>query len=735
MRHVDRIALRVTVMTRRAISCYGRSKMITVFAQKYIDDGYAVVPIPAKKKGPVIPGWQSLQIKDVSVISEGSNLGIILGKPSGGLVCVDLDHESAVELAPKFLPPTGLIAGRDGAGKVHWFYRVEEPMRKIAFTSACKTRIIEILAEGQQVVAGPSVHPDGGIYDVLDGSPAEVSQKRLVKCVEELFSACLLKLGMSSNQKTSGNLTAFIPSNANVSDLYSTLIQHGASILGEGSTPSGNIGYYVVCPGESFHTTANNKKDCMVWIGSCGGWQARCQHSSCGVNSWNEFKSALDPMWISNNAIISFKDIKPTVENNTPIEEVAEPFPQDCLRPGGTISRIINQNLSTAMYPMPELALAGALAMMSVITGRKVQDRRELRTNGYYLGLAAAGSGKNFARQLNAKILMSLGADDTLGPSKLKSSSGLVNALVAQPACLFQLDEISRLLHTMRNPKESPHLYDIGSVMLEAYGEANALWKPGAYADSKKNPIVDQPHLVVYGTAVPDEFWGSITVGNLTDGLLGRMMVFEFSGETVLTESELTPLNEDMLSEIKAWLSYEPAGSGNLKNFSPRPTVIQHTDEAWTRYWGHTKDIVNGKPDESQVVKGIWRRTAEKTGKLAILSACSRISPVDGLFPVIELCDVNWAIKLSNWLTRRLLNQAGLYVAENQHQDNLNRILRLIPDWTRQECIGAKVRWMKARDRNELIASAIIDGLIEQRSVDTSGRSRTEWRRLSAGNL
>ena len=38
MRHVDRIALRVTVMTRRAISCYGRSKMITVFAQKYIDD-------------------------------------------------------------------------------------------------------------------------------------------------------------------------------------------------------------------------------------------------------------------------------------------------------------------------------------------------------------------------------------------------------------------------------------------------------------------------------------------------------------------------------------------------------------------------------------------------------------------------------------------------------------------------------------------------------------------------
>ena len=142
--------------------------------------------------------------------------------------------------------------------------------------------------------------------------------------------------------------------------------------------------------------------------------------------------------------------------------------------------------------------------------------------------------------------------------------------------------------------------------------------------------------------------------------------------------------------------------------------------------------IVNGKPNESEVVKGIWRRTAEKTGKLAILSACSRICPHNNAFPTIELSDVQWAIKLSNWLTRRLLGQAGIYVAENQHQDNLNRILRLLADWTSVDAIGQKVRWMRARDRNELISAAIIDGLIETRTVDTTGRPRTEWRSLDS---
>jgi len=691
--------------------------------EQYIARGFSVVPIPAGKKGPVVKSWQKLRLKSANAFSADSNCGIILGEASGGLVVVDLDHAVAVELADRYLPPTDMIGGH--GERTHWFYRVEGTMKKRAYSTTDKTLLIELLADGQQVVAGPSVHENGEIYSNLVGEPATLTQEALLEALDRLHIACKDRLGVGNLSHMTID-TAKAPST--LDDLHATLLRIGATVLSDGLTANGTAGFCVVCPGEHLHTQRNGPKDCLVWIGSAGGFQAKCVHSSCGVDSWHAFKQShgMPAHRIMPITVEDSEDLKPETREKPP------EFPADCLDPGGTLSRIINQNLSTAMYPMPELALAGALALMSLITGRKVQDRRELRTNGYYLGLASAGSGKNFARQLNSKIMTTLGADEYIGPSKLKSSAGLVNALVAQPSCLFQLDEISRLLHTMKNPKEAPHLYDIGSVMLEAYGEANTVWKPGAYADSKKNPIIDQPHLVVYGTAVPEEFWGSITVSNLTDGLLGRMMVFEFTGKTTLTESEIQPLCPLMLFEVEQWLNYEPSSGGNLKNYSPTPTIIQHTEEAWSRYWDHTKMIVNGKPNESEVVKGIWRRTAEKTGKLAILSACSRICPRDNAFPTIELSDVQWAIKLSNWLTRRLLGQAGIYVAENQHQDNLNRILRILRDWTSAAEIGHKVRWMKARDRNELISAAIVDGLIETRVIETGGRPRNEWRSLES---
>jgi hypothetical protein len=265
--------------------------------------------------------------------------------------------------------------------------------------------------------------------------------------------------------------------------------------------------------------------------------------------------------------------------------------------------------------------------------------------------------------------------------------------------------------------------------MLEAYSEANVFWKPGCYADAKKNPEIDQPHLVVYGTAVPKEFWASLTVDNMTDGLLGRMMVFEHQGWPDLVEQELLPLCPKLLSEVEAWLKYEPASTGNLGKRSPVPTTLAHTPEAWERYLEHTRAIVKGKPGESSTAMGVWRRTAEKTGKLAILSACSRQPPVSGQPPVIELRDVQWAIRLSNWLTRCLLVQAGLYVAENQHEDSLKRILRILTDWTSTEELGRRVRWMKARDRRELVNGAVADGLIECRQIDSGTRPKTEYRR------
>ncbi len=74
-------------------------------------------------------------------------------------------------------------------------------------------------------------------------------------------------------------------------------------------------------------------------------------------------------------------------------------FPEDCLRPEGILTEIIDYNLARSMYPKPDLALAGALALLATITGRKIQNDYGTRTNCYILGIAPSGSGKDQAER------------------------------------------------------------------------------------------------------------------------------------------------------------------------------------------------------------------------------------------------------------------------------------------------------------------------------------------------
>src|SRR5918993_4089224 len=87
-------------------------------AEEYICRGFAVVPVPHGKKGPILKGWEDLRLtlEELPQYFNGrpQNVGLILGNPSGGLVDVDLDAEEAAKVAGRFLPPT-LTSGRESS--------------------------------------------------------------------------------------------------------------------------------------------------------------------------------------------------------------------------------------------------------------------------------------------------------------------------------------------------------------------------------------------------------------------------------------------------------------------------------------------------------------------------------------------------------------------------------------------------------------------------------------------
>ena len=401
-------------------------------------------------------------------------------------------------------------------------------------------------------------------------------------------------------------------------------------------------------------------------------------------------------------------------------------MPDEVFNVGGIIGRLLEHNSRTSLGPMPEIALGGALALMSVITGHKVRDFRNLRTNLYVICLAPSGAGKDDSRKANKRILLKLGHHNMIAPTKIKSSAGMVSALVKNNPSLFQLDELSQVLRTMRDPDRNPHMSDVLTVLLEAWSETTGIYEPGAYADSSKNPIIDQPHLVLYGTSVAANFWPSLTKANMSDGLVGRLLVFEHDGYPDDSDGgDPEDWDESLLAEVQSWCDFQPPSTGNMK--SPNPVMLGHTEEALDRYMDHRRAI-NARKNENEIRSALWRRCNEKVGKLAMLSACSRNPPITGSLPQIELSDVNWAIQVSNWLTNNMLERSRLLVSESIHEANLNRILAAMPDWTRKEKVGQAVRSIRADERDKIIRYAVLDEIIEARQIETGGRIATEYR-------
>jgi len=401
-------------------------------------------------------------------------------------------------------------------------------------------------------------------------------------------------------------------------------------------------------------------------------------------------------------------------------------FPDECLRPPGILTEIIEYTLAKSLYPQPELALAGALSLLATITGRKVKSEFGTRTNVYVLGLAPSGAGKEQARKTNKELLNAAGGNHLLGPERIASSAGLTSFVATQLSPLFQLDEVGRLLATMKGSAGSaPHLYNIGTVLMQLFSSSDQVWIGDAYADAKKTPKIDQPHAVLYGTAVPDGFWDGMTKESISDGLLGRMMIFESPGYMRKKRPKDIEPDASLIASIRWWIDFKPGG--NMGREFAQPMTATHSSEALVRFESHLDAIDERKKADGVEGAALWSRAGEKVAKLALLFAISRQRETDNI--TIEICDVNLAIKLSNWLTRRMLEKAGLHVSKNETESSRKKMLQIV-----MESPGCRVRlneltrrtqWLKRRERGEFLDELREMGLIEIVSENTTGRPAT----------
>jgi hypothetical protein len=121
----------------------------------------------------------------------------------------------------------------------------------------------------------------------------------------------------------------------------------------------------------------------------------------------------------------------------------------------------------------------------------------------------------------------------------------------------------------------------------------------------------------------------------------------------------------------------------------------------------------------------LWSRATGKTAKLALLLACSR--ETGSALITIQLEDVERAIKISNWLTRRMIWQAYRHVSHNEREGASKKILRMLAVRMTRSDLTRKTQWLDRRRREEILGELIEAGLVTTTEEDTGGKVKTLW--------
>ena len=469
-------------------------------------------------------------------------------------------------------------------------------------------------------------------------------------------------------------------------DLDSWIAQYCPELGSPQPWKGGRKWIFPVCPFNEAHTN----KSAVLIQESSGAVAFKCHHNGCSGNDWRALRELREPGCYDRreeaNSDVDLSGIlKPNriekQEKEAPLFPNPGPVPDKLLSIPGFIDDVVKLSMQSAPYPNRVLSFTGALALLAFLVGRKVQDKRDNRSNIYLIALADSGTGKDHPRKVNFNIAFRAGVAGAIGDA-FASGEGLEDALFMHPSMLFQADEFDCIFNTLKYSKDN-RAESINEKLLKFYGASNTIYPLRKKASAKKKDgtvheiaHIVNPNLVLLGTAIPQYFYESLSRRVLENGLVARCIIVEAGkrGEAG-NPQPITP--SDSLIRAATYLANLDV-NGNLTNEYPKPLIITETPEATAALREVQQECDRRynfyEAQNEGAAKALWARAHEKVCKLAMLHGISS----NVYNPLITDKSVKWAWKFIDHLTRRMLYMADSYVYENVFDEKCQKVIRML---------------------------------------------------------
>lgn len=772
-------------------------------AYAYIERGYSVIPIAPGTKRPGqwsekdawrgMHDWERFNKRLPTDIElghwytwPGAGIGLLTGKMSC-IVGLDRDWDApGTDALERMIPYTPVK--KKGAKGYTAFFRYNGE-RSCSFNIG-GARVLDVLSDGRQTLMPGTLHPEGHTYHYLTHDILEDYDPDDLPMLPDDFldqvAAVLAPYQDAADTKYQKKSVALPDDDKKIN----TDLSHQAEYFKDlNQTALRNLeqwvprivplavahsdGYRTVATwrGAKNHNVGIHANGIVDWGGNYGMTPIDLVMHANGTS----FQGAVDSL----RACLPRSEPEPilmTVGGGAPVPVVpgrmpwhkqinAEPAPQVMLppvtsfdpapavpsfiaNPPGILGEVARWITATAPKRQPELAVAAAIALCSVIMGRTYRSQYGNYTSLFVIMVAKSTEGKEHPQACVEKILSQADLTSLIGGSGYTSAGGVYSALLKSPCHLVTIDEIGKLLKSSR-ANGNAHSEAAIDKLVEAFGRTGGVLRPPTYStmtvkESAKptERVVHQPAITMLGATTPGTFYANLSSDLVKDGFLGRCIVVESHQPRQLTSF----VNQiDPHFKIIEWCQKVHASGavpGNLAGVAmaemPASLIELNFSDSCLGLMRRFEEELNDAKNsaESDGMDVLLGRTLEKAMRLAMI-CCKAESPDN---KEIRPEHLEWAIAYVRHYDLAMVHSVRSNRSENEVDGQMNKVLEIIQSAKKMARVkvhakiahvleaGAmphsvllRMMRMKAKDFTELMKTAVESGIVLKPVAITAG--------------
>ena len=431
-------------------------------------------------------------------------------------------------------------------------------------------------------------------------------------------------------------------------------------------------------------------------------------------------------------------------------EDEAAPIDEDLINPHfGVMAVIVEYYNTTATRAQPLFAIQTALAVGSVILGRRFKTNFNNYSALYFLNVALSATGKEHPKTVAEDILRECGKD-YIANDGFTSPAAVFSALHARPKCLSVIDEFGLYMKEAGTSRSS-QVGEANSMLMQTIGRCHGVLRPRNYSsvtsDKKKaeevaKKMVVKPSLTIIAGTTPGTLFENISKDQVKDGFIGRFITaISYAKRTVMQAQE--ELNPALIERIKIWESSISMrlGEGNLSSIIEPESDVEvemlkfsyEADQCRMAFEQKCIDLMNSL--DRKGIAEIAGRTNEFAMRMALIVAL--LENPDAT--IIEHRHIDWASRYVWYMLDGMITA----IEKNMHGSQFEKDKMEVLEAMRK--LGERGLTPNERNRvkpfskyekrrlDEIIEALISAGLVSELSkiaTKSAGRPRVGWQAI-----